>query len=194
MERGEPAEDSTPAHRGGRRVALLAPVWLALLGVCLGALGACASPRDTTELPDDPAEALQQLGWLAGDWRRLDSSAPRGERWWFDGQELRGEAWVADGPRRLVEERLSIQIEDGALVYVPSFPDSSAESTRFELVELGRRAAAFENREHGHPWRLAYVSSPVGMLVSVFYEAEEPEGRQSGRPARRVDLRFVRAN
>jgi hypothetical protein len=164
---------------------------LALLA--LFALPACTALRAPDELPEDPAASLQQLHWLAGDWRRLDAPAPSGERWWHDGPLLRGEAWVQDGKRRLRTERLTIEVDGERLVYRVEFPDPDAPDgvrsrTEFTLVELARRAVAFENREHGHPWRITYVDGPAGMEVSLFFDGDEQQ------PSRVERLRFVRAS
>ena len=157
----------------------------------LALLAACsAPPRETTDLPEDPHEALGELRWLAGDWRRLDTPTAGGERWWLDGEELRGEAWIQDGPRRLLRERLSIRIEDGQVVYVPEPTGAQPPWVRFPMVELARRAVAFENRAHGHPWRIQYVTTATGMEARVFFEDPGPGGSTTPRT---LVQRFVRA-
>lgn len=181
----ERARHANSAREGGERRGLLA-----LLALVLGLLfaPACAAPRETTELPADPLETLRTLAWLPGDWRQLDSSVPRGERWWYDGQELVGEAWVMDRDRRLLTEKLAIRIdaEGDGVEYVAEFPGREKPPVRFPLYELGRRAVAFENQAHGHPWRLAYEQGRTGLAVSVFYRD------QPGAPSRVERLRFVR--
>jgi hypothetical protein len=102
------------------------PLRLLLALLALFALPACTALRAPDELPEDPAASLQQLHWLAGDWRRLDAPAPSGERWWHDGPLLRGEAWVQDGKRRLLTERLTIEVDGERLVYRVEFPDPDA--------------------------------------------------------------------
>jgi hypothetical protein len=169
-----------PARASGPAGALLLALLTALSS------GACAAPRETTDLPEDPLEALSDLAWLAGDWRRLDSTLPRGERWWYDGQELVGEAWVRDRGRRLVTERLAIRVVADEVVYEADLVGRDQPITRFALVELARRAVAFENPEHGHPWRLAYVDGAAGMEVSLFFRDAPDE------PSRVERQRFVR--
>lgn len=157
---------------------------------CALALAACAAPRATTDLPDDPEQALGELAWMAGDWRRLNAQSASGERWWMDGDELRGETWIQDGPRRLLLERLAIRIEDDRVVYAPEPLNSKPPYATFPLAELGRRAVAFENREHGHPWRIQYTTTATGMEARVFFKDPGPGG--STTPRIQV-LQFVKA-
>ncbi|MHC4260929.1 MAG: hypothetical protein ACYSWX_00245 [Planctomycetota bacterium] len=172
------------AAESSKRLASIVTVGAGLL------LGACRTPVDPTVLPEDPEQSLAQLTWLAGDWRQLDTTAPRGQRWWLDGTELRGETWVQDGPRRLLLERLRVEVADDRLWFAVESLANPGSTGRLPLLEQARRAVAFEDRDSEPLWRVAYVEDPTGMELLTFHTDPDVGGSRKPRVDRR---RFVRA-
>jgi hypothetical protein len=164
---------------------------LALLGLGLLA-AACGGPRvPATAAGRPPAEALERLAWLAGDWRRLDSPRPRGELWWRDGTELRGEAWFEEDQRRLREQRFAIRVEGPDVVFVAEPRASGQPFVRYRLVEQERRAAVFENRGDARLQRIVYRLGPASLDVELHPRA----GSGGPGPASAVErLRLVRVD
>lgn len=113
-----------------------------------------------------PAARLDQLAWLAGQWRGAGGATTFEERW----TEAAGGAMFAvsrtfKGDRLAAFEFLRIVERGGGLVYIAQ--PNGRPPTEFTLTAITAASATFENSAHDFPKMIRYSRRPDGSLEAV---------------------------
>jgi hypothetical protein len=135
---------------------------------------------------DGPRPTLEDLGWLAGCWRRESGGLVSEEQWMKPlGRTLLGVSrTVRDG--MLVEYEYLRIVEDttGGMHYV-AWPSRQRE-TWFMLVKSTKEEFVFENPEHDFPQRIIYRRVGADSLVARVEGVVNEQHRGRDFPMRRV--------
>jgi hypothetical protein len=152
-----------------------------LLTLAVVLLSAAVQAQAPTTKP-----TLQDLAWLAGQWRIEQGDRLVDEQWMAPaGGLMMGMARnVQGGKVREYEFTLLRQEPNGDILYIAS-PSKQAE-TVFKLTSLSGGTAVFENPEHDFPKKIVYARRPDGSLLAAI----EGPGRD-GKP-RRVEYPYKR--
>ncbi len=130
--------------------------------------------------------AINQLGWLAGNWRMEKGGRVVDEQW------MAPVAGVMLGMSRTVfrgkvVEHEFIQIREGpggALFFI-ALPSGQKEAA-FQILSLSATVAVFENLQHDFPQRISYTLQPDGSLLAAI------EGPGKDGQTRRVEFPYKR--
>jgi len=124
--------------------------------------------------------SVDRLGWLAGCWQRDFGERRYHEQWMKpEGGTMLGMSRTVSGGKTVEHEFVQIREQDGGVFYIAK--PSGQEGASFRLVEIGERAAVFENLEHDFPQRVIYRLEADRRLAAAI------EGTQGGK-TRRVDF------
>ncbi len=108
-------------------------------------------------------DELERLSWLAGTWRSEIEGVVIEEHWIDSGGGLMlGLSHTLAGGKAVGFEFLRIETRGDDVVYVAQ-PNGKL-GTDFELTEIERQSAVFENPAHDHPKRLRYRLASDGVL------------------------------
>ncbi len=162
---------------GMRRVFL----GLVLLPMVLGA----ANPKPAA--PVKAAVAINQLAWLAGNWRMEKAGRVVDEHW------MAPAAGVMLGMSRTIvrgkvteHEFLQVREGPGGALYYVAQPSGQKEAV-FQAVSLGATEAVFENPQHDFPQKIIYALQPDGsLLAAIEGPGEEGKVRRIEFPYRRT--------
>jgi hypothetical protein len=121
----------------------------------------------TAQTPRPAAKAtLQQIAWLAGEWRGTGGPMTFEERW----TEAAGGAMFAvsrtlKGDRLAAFEFLRIVERDAGLIYIAQ--PNGRPPTEFALTSITADSATFENPAHDFPKMIRYTRRTDGSLEAV---------------------------
>lgn len=140
---------------------------IAVTFVASALAGTLAVTTMTAQAPRPAAKAtLQQIAWLAGEWRGTGGPMTFEERW----TDAAGGAMFAvsrtlKGDRLAAFEFLRIVERAGGLVYIAQ-PDGRP-PTEFTLTAVTSDSATFENPAHDFPKMIRYSRKADGTLEAV---------------------------
>jgi len=146
--------------------------------------------RDADAGPGEGSAAgpgrLDDLGWLAGCWRRDVEKGTAEEQWNSPrGGIMLGLGRTVVAGRAVGWELLRIEEREGRLVYT-AIP-SGQQETSFVETQRDGDGIVFENLEHDFPQRVAYTRRSDGSLLAWI------EGTDRGA-SRRTEFPFTRGN
>ena len=134
----------------------------------------CALALFVTAAPAQPAESIDNLAWLAGDWK-LEAGGKVIEEHWTapaGGTMIGMSRTVANG-KTVSFEFLRVEQRGDGIVYLAQPQGKPA--TEFRLVRSAGGEWAFENPEHDFPKRILYRRNPDG---SVTARIEDETGKK----------------
>jgi Domain of unknown function (DUF6265) len=141
-----------------KTITLLMGAWLAT--------GAGVSPLSAQAPRPAVAATLQQIAWLAGDWRGTSGPMTIEERWTdAAGGAMFAVARTLKGDRLAAFEFLRIVERAGGIVYIAQ--PSGRPPTEFTLTSITADSATFENPAHDFPKMIRYSRKPDGTLEAV---------------------------
>ena len=106
--------------------------------------------------PRPEARSVDALAWMAGTWESGDPGRWTEEHWTAPRGGMMMGLSRSGGPGGVAEfEYIRIAPGEGGVPTYWASPGGGA-ATGFALVESGSQAAAFENRGHDYPQRIAY--------------------------------------
>lgn len=123
-----------------------------------------------------PALSLNELYWLQGEWK-----GQGGGGMWFEAWEkqqngnLTGSAYTLKGPDTVFTETMRIRQQGAAIIFEADVAHNEA-PVPFELVEVTKKGAVFQNLEHDFPTRIIYAHTKGDMLLARI------EGVRDGKP------------
>ena len=131
------------------------------------------------------APRVQQVGWLAGCWQRVDGGRTVEEQWMRPrGGLMLGAGRTVEGDSLVEFEQVMILERAGRLVYAAR-PSGQAPA-EFESIAVTDSSVTFENPAHDFPQRVLYRRVGADSLVA------RVEGTRGGR-ARGADFPYRRA-
>jgi hypothetical protein len=156
---------------------------LALIALCLAAASSAASPAGS-RVPRQPwpssATSIEDLAWLAGNWKGSLGDATIEERWMEPaGKTMMAVSRTVAGGRTVAFEFLRIEERPEGIVYI-AHPQARP-GTEFALTRASDTEAVFENPRHDNPKLIRYIRTQ-GVLTA------ETKGEEDGQP---VSQRFV---
>lgn len=103
-------------------------------------------------------EQLKNLHWLAGTWQLQSEAGTLTETWAIkNGNALAGKTYLVDQNDTIFTETISIEVQNGAVYYVPVIPDQNqGKGIRFKLISNKEQTCIFENKSHDFPQRISY--------------------------------------
>lgn len=121
----------------------------------------------TAQAPRPAAKAtLQQLAWLAGEWRGTSGPMTFEERWTdAAGGTMLAVSRTSKGDRLVAFEFLRIVERNGGLVYIAQ--PNGRPPTEFALTSITADSATFENPAHDFPKMIRYSRGTDGSLEAV---------------------------
>lgn len=109
---------------------------------------------------------LEQLAWLAGQWRGTSGPMTVEERWTeAGGGVMLAVSRTLKGDRLAAFEFLRIVERDGGLVYIAQ--PNGRPPTEFTLTSITADVATFENPTHDFPKMIRYTRKADGSLEAV---------------------------
>ncbi len=131
--------------------------------------GTCLYQKEEDLEQRDPVPAkIDDLKWLAGDWRGKQRTATIDERWCAAaGGAMLGTSRTVNGGRMVAFEFLRIVERGPRLIYFAQ--PGGRPPTEFVLVELEETRAVFENPLHDFPQRIAYERVDDQLTAEISY-------------------------
>jgi hypothetical protein len=156
-----------------------------LLGLLLIPLGLFAADPKAPPAAT-AAMAINQLAWLAGQWRLEKAGRVIDEQWMAPaaGVMLGMSRTVARG-KVIEHEFIQIREGPGGALFFIALPSGQKEAA-FQIVSLSAQEAVFENPEHDFPRKITYARQADGSLLAVI------EGPGKDGQTRRVEFAYKR--
>jgi hypothetical protein len=134
------------------------------------------------------ATALNQLGWLAGQWRMEKAGRVVDEQWMAPaaGVMLGMSRTIARG-KVVGHEFIQIREGPGGALYYIAMPSGQKEAA-FQIVSLSATEAVFENPQHDFPQKISYTLQSDGSLLATI------EGPGKDGQTRRIEFPYKRIN
>lgn len=156
---------------------------LSILAVLMAAIFVQAADKEKQL----PAPKVDQLAWLAGQWRQEKAGRVIDEQWMTPaGGMMMGMARTVAKGKVVEYEFVQIREGPGGDLYYVARPSGQAEAA-FRLKTIDDKAVVFENKEHDFPQLIGYILQPDGSLLA-FIEGPKPDGttKRIEYPYRRV--------
>lgn len=165
-----------------RQAARLAAFLVLLPAITLGQVPSPpAAPKG--DLPAPPAK-IEQLAWLAGQWRLLKAGRITDEHWMAPaGGVMLGMARTVAKGKLLEYEFTQIREGPGGDLFYVARPSGQKEAA-FKMSSLTANEVVFENPEHDFPQRIIYTRQADGSILAAI-EGPGPDGK-----TRRVEYPF----
>jgi hypothetical protein len=131
-------------------------VLLTLTLISLGIAVSCKSDKNPKRNPD---KALSQLQWLIGSWEGSTKYGTARESWQkMNDSVLIGEGSMVNPDGSTSSEKLSIELQKGALFYIPiMMKDSVLMATNFVMSSNTPDMWIFENSSNKFPTKIKYI-------------------------------------
>ena len=104
-----------------------------------------------------PVFALKNLEWIVGTWKQETSRGTTYESWQMINDSFwQGQDYRVTGIDTVVMEKLSLEITDDGVFYVPVVPHNEG-AVYFKMIEQSPNKVIFENPAHDFPQRIIYM-------------------------------------
>jgi hypothetical protein len=155
-------------------------VLLALLTLPLAL--AAADPKPASS----PTPKVEQVAWLAGQWRSEKAGRVIDEQWMTPGAGLMlGMARTIAKGKVIEFEFVQIREGPGGDLFYVAKPSGQAEAA-FRMKSMEPTAIVFENTEHDFPQVIGYLLQPDGGLLAFV------EGPKSDGTTKRIEYSYRR--
>ena len=115
------------------------------------------SEREMTESNNNHDTALKNLEWIVSTWKQETLWGTTYESWRMVNDTLwKGKGYRVTGTDTVVLERLSLEVINGEVFYVPVVPHNEG-AVYFKMTEQSEDKVIFENPEHDFPQRIIYL-------------------------------------
>lgn len=118
---------------------------------------------------------LAAFNWLAGDWEDRTDSSLTAEYWNIESDTvIRGTGMYLVKKDTMFFERLSIELKDGEIYYVPIVNDQNNQlPVYFKLTAMQDTVFIFENPQHDFPQKIVYEFHQPDILFAYIEGSDE---------------------